>query len=145
VATAAAATATGGELHGGLLTAAAPAITAPAALARVRAIGAVDDGAHRRWLLLLLLRFATGQVGPSPVTHRDQQCRHVLAMLIRLLKRGASAVGGDALTTQANRHFVRLGIRALDAALRVRFVQADVIDHLTLLVIEATEERAGAE
>jgi hypothetical protein len=66
-------------------------------------------------------------------------------MLVRLLERRASAVRGDAFATEPDRHFVRLGIRAFYPTLRVRLVEADVVDHLALLVVEPAQERSRAE
>jgi len=81
-------------------------------------------------------------VGAGTIAHRDQERGHVLTVLVGLLECGARAVGGDALAAQANRHFVWLRIGALDPALSVRLVQADVVDDLALLVVQATKERA---
>jgi len=69
----------------------------------------------------------------------------VLAMLIGLLESRAGTVGGDALATQANRDLVRLRIGTFDAPLRVRLVQANVVDDLALFIVEAPQESAGAE
>ena len=69
----------------------------------------------------------------------------MFAVLVGLLKSRAGAVGGDAFTAQLDRHLVGLRIGAFHAALRVSLVQADVVDHLALLVVEAAQEGAGAE
>ena len=79
------------------------------------------------------------------ISHGDQKCGDVLAVLVRLLKCGAGAVGGDAFATQPNRYLVGLRIRALHATLGVRFVQADVVDDLALFIVETAEEGAGTE
>jgi hypothetical protein len=84
-------------------------------------------------------------VSAGAIADRDQERGDVLAVLIRLLKGRAGAVRGDAFATQADRHFIRLGIGAFDPALRVRLVQADVVDDLALFVVEAAQKRAGAE
>ena len=84
-------------------------------------------------------------MGTSAVAYGNEQRRHVLAVLIGLLKGRAGTVGSDALAPQANRHLVGLGIGPLHMALRVRFVQADVIDYLSLFIVEPAQERAGTE
>jgi len=140
-ATTAAATA-GRDLHRCLLAAASASVAAPPALARVAAaVGAVRDRLRR----LLLSRFATRQVSARAVSYGDEQRGHMLAVLVRFLKRRAGAVGGDAFAAQPYRHLVRLRIRALHATLGVRLVQADVVDDLALFVVETAEEGAGTE
>lgn len=89
--------------------------------------------------------FSARQVSASTIADRDQQCCDVLAVLVGLLKRRAGAVRGDALAAQSNRHLIRLRVRAFDPTLGVGFVQANVVDDLALFVVEAAQERAGAE
>lgn len=69
----------------------------------------------------------------------------MLAMLPRLLERGAGAVGRDAFPAEADRDGVGVGIRAAHLALRGRLVNVHVLHHLALLVVEAAKERARTE
>ena len=140
-------------LDGSLLAAPAPSVAPSAAFASVAGragiaatttttttVRVVSLGRRSGWLSL-----TTGQVGASAVAHRDEQRGNVLAVLVRLLKGGAGAVRGNALTAEAYRHFIRLGSGAFDAPLRVRLVQADVVDDFALFVVEAAQKRASAE
>jgi hypothetical protein len=103
----------------------------------------MDGYGYRRRLRRLLL--TARQVGSGPVSHGDEQRGDVFAVLVGFLEGGASARRGDAFAAQPDRHLVRLRVGALDAPLGVRLVQADVVDHLSLLVIEAAQKRARSQ
>ena len=90
-------------------------------------------------------RFPTRHLLACLVAYRDQQRGYVLAVLPGLLKRRAGAVRSDALTTEANRDLVRVGIRTFDSPLSVRVVQVDFVDHFSLLVIEPAQKGASSE
>lgn len=132
-----------GRLHRCLLAATSPTIAAPAALSGVAAAAGTATAAataavvYDGWLRgLLLLWLTTRQVRAGPIAHGDEQRGNVFAVLVGLLKGRAGAVRGDAFPAQADRHFIRFWIRALDSPLRVRLVEADVIDDFALFVVE---------
>jgi hypothetical protein len=117
-----------------ILSATAP-IAAAAALGIVSTLGLMHD----RW------RFSPRQLSACLISHRDQERRDVFAVLPRFLKRRAGAVRGDSLAAQPDRHLVRVGVRAFDAAARRRIVDAYVLDDLALLVVETSQKRASSE
>jgi hypothetical protein len=121
---------------------------APAPFATTTGLAVASDLRLRVLLLLLLrwgLRLPARQLGARLVAHCDQERRDVLAVLAGLLERGARAVRRDALAAQADRDFVGLRIRALDAPLGARLVDAHVFDDLAFLVVESAQERPGAQ
>jgi hypothetical protein len=69
----------------------------------------------------------------------------MLAVLSGLLKRGAGAMGGDALSAEADRHFVRIRVRAFDSTVSARIVEVDLVHYFPFLVIQPAEKGAGAE
>src|SRR5688500_2233330 len=99
--------------------------------------------------LLLWIRSLTGlparQCLPRLVANGDQERRHVLAMLPRLLKGRAAAARGDAFAAEADRNVVRLRVRTLHPPLCGRVVEVNLVHHLALLVVEPAQESASAQ
>jgi hypothetical protein len=54
-------------------------------------------------------------------------------------------MGSDAFAPEANGDGVRIGIRATNLALRLRFVDLDLFDDFALLVVETAEKRPGSK
>jgi hypothetical protein len=65
----------------------------------------------------------------------DEQRCDVLAVVARLLKCGAAALGRDAVAAQLNRRLVRICVRALDAGRGVGLVDLKLTYDFTLLVV----------
>ena len=69
----------------------------------------------------------------------------MLAVLIRLLKGWAGAVGRDALAAKSYRNVVGIRVGALHLSGSVGFVDRNVLDDFALFVVEATQEGACAQ
>jgi hypothetical protein len=74
------------------------------------------------------------------VSDRDEQSRYVLAMLIRLLKRGAGAVRLDSLAAESHRHFVGIRIGTLDFASSGFVIDGDLLNDPALFIVKPTQE-----
>ena len=66
-------------------------------------------------------------------------------MLTGFLKRRTRAMRRDAFAAEANRNFVRIGIRAFHPSMSAGVVDIDVLDDFAFLVVEPPQESAGAE
>jgi hypothetical protein len=88
-------------------------------------------------MLLLLRRFPARKLGSSAVAHRDEQRRHVFAVLARFLECRARTVRRDSFAAQTNGHLVRIRIRTFDPTTSTLIVDTDVFDDSTLLVVQS--------
>ena len=79
------------------------------------------------------------------IAHGDEQRGDVLAVLPRLGECRAGAVRLNAVGRQIDADRVGVGVGALDAALRARFGDLDVLDDAASRVVEPAQERSCAE
>ncbi len=79
------------------------------------------------------------------ITHGDQECGDVLAVVARLLEGRAAALRGDALSSELNGRQIRIVVGALDASRRIRLADFEIPDDLALLVVEAAQKGPSSE
>jgi len=106
-------------------------------------------GLWLRRLLLGLRLLGLGRRGrllrSRLVAHGDQEGRHVLAVVARLLKSRTAALRGDAFSSELNGGQIRIVVGALDASRRIRLTDFEITDDLALLVVEATQKGPSSE
>jgi hypothetical protein len=99
--------------------------------------GGGERGGERRLAPLL---------GPARlIPDADEQRRDVLAVLAALREGGARAVRLDAVRRELHRDGIRIRVGRAHGPARAHLVDLDVVDDAASEVLEASEERAGAE
>ncbi len=92
-----------------------------------------------------LRRFAARLRAPRLVPHSDEESSHVFAVLPRLGKGGAGAIGLNPLGRQVDTDHVGLGVRAFDTTVSARFSDLDILDDTSSSIIQPSQEGTGAQ